>query len=327
MNEGLNPHRPSVEERIASFARTANILAAFARVGASVRARTNALAEVLHALEVPARAKSSQSAASAAEAIGPQERGVTSMLRSARPLASVLAAGRAQHAPIVAGQSDRTRSEGESPERRSPSPRAAMTRALAAVRAGNIAVARVRQLTLRANLQSDSQQSGRAAGGSAISEPDISSAPRALNLAAVLTASGVARRTIAADRQSETLRWLLKPSSLVRDIAARRAPAKPPARSRCCQRESVACSQACAHRLPLTNSRCARTSQIRRASECEILVRPAGTEARTWPRRSRSTRRRRSRSICLPEPLLPARAGSRARSRRRSKSTPRDSTR
>ncbi|MGC1344141.1 MAG: hypothetical protein WA854_17540, partial [Candidatus Binataceae bacterium] len=75
MNEDLNPHLPSAEQRVASFARTANILAAFARAGARVRpaaampARANALAEALHALQIPARAASARSSSLVADAI------------------------------------------------------------------------------------------------------------------------------------------------------------------------------------------------------------------------------------------------------------------
>jgi hypothetical protein len=213
MNEGLNPHQPSVEERIASFARIANILAAFARAGARlrgtavIRARANAPAEALHALEVPARGAPTRGRAPVADAVPPQESRRTSP-RSARPLTSVLAAGNARSAPIAEVRSGRARNEriapaGETSERAPSSPRVATTDALAAVRAGSIAVSRVRQLTLHANLQG-AQENGRTAGGSAIAAPDISPAPRvrALNIAAMLTASSAARRTIAEDRHA-----------------------------------------------------------------------------------------------------------------------------
>lgn len=206
MNEGLNPHQPSVEERLASFARTASILAAFARAGAAIRARTNALAEVLHALEVPWRGR-----APLAEAADPQEVGRTRP-HDARPLAALVAAGNARPAPIVEVHRERGRNQGTAPsretsERRPPSPRATMTEALAAVRAGSIAVSRVRPLTLQANLQAGEQENGRTAGDSASSEAPISPAPRvrSLDIAAMLTASGAVRRTIAADRHPRNL--------------------------------------------------------------------------------------------------------------------------
>ncbi len=211
MNEGLNPHQPSVEERIASFARIANILAAFARAGArlrpaaAIRARANAPAEALHALDVPARGAPTRGRVPLTDAAN------STSPRSARPLTSVLAAGNARSAPIAEVRSGRARNEriapaGETSERApsSPSsPRVATTDALAAVRAGSIAVSRVRQLTLHANLQG-AQENGRTAGGSAIAAPDISPAARvrALNIAAMLTASSAARRTIAEDRHA-----------------------------------------------------------------------------------------------------------------------------
>lgn len=206
MNEAVNPHQPSVEERIAAFARTANILAAFARAGAAIRAHTNALVEILNPLEVPGRGR-----APLAEAADPQEVGRTRP-PDARLLASIVAAGNARPAPIAEVRSGRVRNEriapsAETSERAPSSPRLAMTDALAAVRAGSIAVSRVRRLTLQTHLQSDSQENVRTAGDSASSEAPISPAPRvrALNIAAMLTASGAVRRTIAADRHARNL--------------------------------------------------------------------------------------------------------------------------
>jgi hypothetical protein len=205
MNEALNPHRPSAEERIASFARTANILAAFARAvvrlgpAAVIRKRANAPAQVLHALEVPARGAPARGRAPVADVVNPREIDRTPP-RDARPLAAILAAGSVQPTPIGT-HSARARSEGESPERRPSSPRAAMTQALAAVRAGSMAVSRAQQITLQANIRSGGQ-----GNDGAVSEPAITSAPpRALNIAAILTASGAARRTIAAERRAGNL--------------------------------------------------------------------------------------------------------------------------
>lgn len=203
MNEAVNPHQPSVEERIAAFARTANILAAFARASAAIRARTNALVEVLNPPVVPGHGR-----APLAEAADPQEVGRTRP-RDARSLASILAAGNARPAPIAEVRSGRARNGRIAPyretsERAPSSPRLAMTDALAAVRAGSIAVSRVRRLTLQTRLQSDSQENVRTAGDSASSEAPTPRV-RALNIAAMLTASGAVRRTIAADRHARNL--------------------------------------------------------------------------------------------------------------------------
>lgn len=232
MNEDLHSHPASAEDRVASFARAANILAAFARAGAKVRpaaairARANTLAQALHALEVPARATPARSSAPGEDAIVPQERGVAAPRRGARPLAAVLADGSARPAPIARGHSERSRAADETAERRASSPRAAMTRALAAARSGSIAVGRVQQFTMRANLQSAAQDNGAESRDSAIFEGAIAPVPpraRDLNLVAMLAATSAARRAIAGGR-----RIAMAPEAPQKDPGYR-DPSRPPA--------------------------------------------------------------------------------------------------
>ncbi|MGC1808322.1 MAG: hypothetical protein WA721_00080, partial [Candidatus Binataceae bacterium] len=216
MNEDLNAQRPSAEERVASFARAANILAAFARAGArlrpaaAIRARADALAGALRALEVPARAAPNRSSVIATDA---QARDLSASQRTVRPLAAVLAAGNVRYASIAARRGDHSRTEGIArssgvSERGNSSPRAAIARALAATRAGSAALGRAQQMTLRANFQSGAQDNERMAGGSAFSDTPNSHAPshaRVPNIATILTAAGAGRRAIAGARHARSL--------------------------------------------------------------------------------------------------------------------------
>ncbi len=232
MNEELHSHPASAEDRVASFARMANILAAFSRAGerirpsAAIRARANALAAALRALEVPEGATPARSSAPAEDTIVRQERGVAAPRRGARPLAAILADGSARPAPIAPGHSERSQETRETTERRASSPRAAMTHALAAARSGRMAIRRVQQFTMRANLQSAAQDNGAGSRDSAISEGAIAPAPpraRDRNLVAMLTAASAARRTIAGDRRITMAPGAAQKDPKYRD--ARRAPA------------------------------------------------------------------------------------------------------
>ena len=229
MNEDLKPRKASAEERVASFARAANVLAAITRAGArvgpaaAIRARANALAEALRAFEVPARAAPARGSADDADALDPHESG--SSPRDARPLAAVLAAGRARLAPVASRRIARSSAKDERRGQRPSSPRAAMTRALAAARTGGVALGRIQQFTLHANLQSGAQELGRAADDSAFPEAARSSAPahsQNFNIAAMLTAAGAARRTGAGKGQVATAPGA--PSSAHGNHDARRAP-------------------------------------------------------------------------------------------------------
>jgi hypothetical protein len=216
MNEDLNAQRPSAEERVASFARAANILAAFARAGArlrpaaAIRARADALAGALRALEVPARAVPNRGSVIVTDA---QARDLSASQPTARPLAAVLAARNVRPAPIAARLADRSRTEGIAPssgisERGNSSPRAAITRALAATRAGSAALGRAQQMTLRANLQSGAQDSGTTSAAGSIAETGNSHAAshvRDPNIATILTAASARRRTIAGARRARSL--------------------------------------------------------------------------------------------------------------------------
>lgn len=229
MNEDLNPRKAGAEQRVASFARAANILAAIARAGsrfgpaAAIRARANALADALRALEVPARAAPARGSAAVADALDPQASG--SSPREARPLTAVLAVGRARPAPVATRHFARSSAQDERRGQRPSSPRAAMTRALAAARTGGAALGRIQQFTLHANLQSGAQDLARGADESAIPEPAGSSVPkrsRNFNIAAMLTAAGAARRTAARDR-----RIVMAPGAVSNDPGyrdAKRAP-------------------------------------------------------------------------------------------------------